>query len=352
MVDFVTLNFDYQPLQLVEGFQSMIWTERFRDHGEFQLVAPLSNSRIRNLVTTQFLGRMDSRYFMYIESIVEDEEKGIVTVKGREASSVLKYRPTSNDNYTGTTDFVWNITGTPTAIAVQILRYALMETYAETEYDVVGLTVTNSAGAVGTSRTLGIPIGTSSYDSLKGQLDEVNVGFRLLRTYGTPDVLTMNIYLGTDKSSTLVFSPLVDNLSNTIRTRSIENFATDVALYQDSPRGTQAYYYNIWYTQLITGRTPSNGLGRRAIPLSMAGVSASAYESYAVGQITQNNPYLNYVDGQIPSDAAGYVYGTDYNLGDIVGLNYNGVNSNARVIEHITSVDSEGVRNYPTLEPV
>jgi hypothetical protein len=54
-------------------------------------------------------------------------------------------------------------------------------------------------------------------------------------------------------------------------------------------------------------------------------------------------------DGEV-SQTSQYVYGTDYNLGDLVETrNVDGVSNSMQVTEHIFVADSEGVRSYPTL---
>jgi hypothetical protein len=54
-------------------------------------------------------------------------------------------------------------------------------------------------------------------------------------------------------------------------------------------------------------------------------------------------------DGEI-SQTSLYVYGVDYNLGDLVETrNTDGVSNSMQVTEHIFVSDKEGVRSYPTL---
>jgi hypothetical protein len=58
-------------------------------------------------------------------------------------------------------------------------------------------------------------------------------------------------------------------------------------------------------------------------------------------------------DGSINQDISPYIYGVDYNLGDIVRIagDY-GLDQKARVTEYIRSEDNTGVKSYPTLTAI
>jgi hypothetical protein len=61
------------------------------------------------------------------------------------------------------------------------------------------------------------------------------------------------------------------------------------------------------------------------------------------------NRKIHAFDGEI-SQTSQYVYGVDYNLGDLVETrNIDGVSNSMQVTEHIFVSDKQGVRSYPTL---
>lgn len=65
-----------------------------------------------------------------------------------------------------------------------------------------------------------------------------------------------------------------------------------------------------------------------------------------------NNNYVRLTDGKlVPQNA--FVYGTDYNLGDVIELR--GPSSSvqkARITEYVRSRDSKGETAYPTLSVI
>lgn len=334
----------------------MLWVERYNNLGMFKLVADRRNSLLTNLNGEDFIGKSDSRYFMYVDDVDDDYESGLVTVTGRTSDIVLKYRTSILPaNYTAGQP--WKSTTFPTAVAVNVVRNAIMNTFTPNDaiYAIDNLTLTNSAGNQGTSSTFEVPI-QDAYTNVKNLLDPVNVGWRMRRTF---DSLTVNfdLYMGVDHSAypadgTIVFSPNRDNFRKGVRRRRGNEYATDGILY-----GSNTIYYrgspynfggNGWWSRVI----PIDGED-----IKMSGVTAG--ELSAMLENRANSAFrakleTAYIDGEVVSALPNqYVYGTDYNLGDLVRVSHDGAFDSAhRVVEHTTSVDQEGTREFPTLEPV
>jgi len=354
--DFFILDFEMQPQHVIEDFNSMLWVERYNNLGMFKLVADRRNTRLTSLTGESFIGKSDSRYFMFVDDVDDDYESGLVTVTGRTSDIILKYRQSiSPSQYTA--GKAWKMANYPTAVAITVIRNAIQTGFTPNDgvYAIDNLSITNSAGNQGTSDTFEIPI-QESYSNMKNLLDPVNVGWRMRRTY---DSLTVNfdIFMGADHSNypaddTIVFSPNRDNFKKGVLRRRGNDYATDGILYgsntiyyRDSPYNFGGYG---WWARVI---------GIDGEDIKMSDVTAAELSDMLKNRANaafRSRLETAYIDGEVVSALPNrYVYGTDYNLGDLVLVSHDGVfESDHRVVEHTTSVDQEGTREFPTLEPV
>jgi hypothetical protein len=95
------------------------------------------------------------------------------------------------------------------------------------------------------------------------------------------------------------------------------------------------------------------GLERRVMVVNASDITSTTGLDAALSQrgyeALANARVLQAFDGEI-SQSSQYVYGRDYNLGDVVETrNVDGVTNNMRVTEQIFVEDQNGERQYPTL---
>lgn len=356
MPDFFVLDSQMQPKNVIEDFNSMLWVERYNNLGLFKLVADRKNSLIANLDGTDFIGKSDSRYFMYVDDVDDDYEAGLVTVTGRTGDLVMKYR-TSFNSGAYTAGQTWKWIGYPTAAAIGVIRNAIASGYTPNDalYSIDNLSVTNSVGDAGVSSTFELPI-QEAYTNLKNLLDPINVGWRMRRTF---DSLTVNfdIYQGVDRSAypadgTIMFTPQRDNFRKGVLRRRGNEYATHGILYGNSTVYYRSSPFNIGGSGFLARVIPIDGEDIKMTNVTAAQLQAML-ENKADAAFRQRLETA-YIDGEVVSKLPGqYVYGTDYNLGDQVLVSHSGGYASAhRVVEHTTSVDQEGIREFPTLEPV
>jgi hypothetical protein len=163
--------------------------------------------------------------------------------------------------------------------------------------------------------------------------------------------LYFDIYAGSDRTTAqttlppVVFAPELDNLQNTKELTTIDS--TKNVAYVYSPAGFAEVY--------ASGVDPAvEGLERRVLvvnasditsdnPNVTAALNQRGYQELAKYRVLQA------FDGEISQNSQ-YVYGRDYNLGDLVETrNTDGVTNNMRVTEQIFVEDQNGERSYPTL---
>jgi Siphovirus ReqiPepy6 Gp37-like protein len=343
-------------IQVVDKFESLIWTERFAAVGDFEL-ALFSTAEVRGqFVTGVYLAMNESYRVMVVETVeddIDDTGKHILHIKGRSLEMLLMNRVAKDTMSNTTTEPTWHLTGTPAAIARQIY-YDICVTGNLDVKDIIpfyqygtifgGDTIPEPP----TSITLDLEP-TTVYDAIKQLCDLYDMGFRLVREFDMSR-LYFNIYMGVNRTTAqstdpaVVFSPRLDNLQNTTELTTIEE-AKNVA-YVFSPAGFVVVYAD--------GVDPAvAGLDRRVLLVNATDITNPTGATAALTQrgteALKANRGFSAFDGEI-SQHSQYKYGTHYNLGDLVEVqNTDGFTNNMQVTEQIFVSDAQGERSYPTL---
>ena len=106
-MDLLTLNpSTYLPADMVQGWKSLVWTERFRKSGDFELKTENIEETLKMLPLGTFVTVRDSTEVMRVEGISIDESEAgadetdappIATFKGRTVESFLEKRRLAGD---------------------------------------------------------------------------------------------------------------------------------------------------------------------------------------------------------------------------------------------------------------
>lgn len=343
---------------VIDEFESLIWTERFQQYGDFQLDI-YSNYRARSLLKPGvYLAMNKSNYVMKIESVedgVSDQGEKKLVVKGRSLEALLYDRVAYAANTDTTTTPKWTITDVPAAVCRKIFHDICVVGILDPG-DVIPFI---NEGRFMPNDTIVEPVDpvtvdispTTVYDAIL-QISQVwNLGFRILRQQDMSK-LWFDIYVGSDRTTgqtllpPVVFAPEMDNLQNTKELTSIEG--TKNVAYVYSPEGFQVVY--------AEGVDPEvEGFERHVLPVDASDITSESVTDIAAALYQRGyeelSKYRTYqaFDGEI-SQSSRYVYGRDYNLGDVLETrNVDGVTNNMRVTEQIFVEDKEGERSYPTL---
>lgn len=342
---------------VIDKFESLIWTERFQQYGDFQLDI-FSDYRARSLLKADtYLAMNESNYVMRVETVEDDvnsDGQKILVVKGRSIESLLLDRVAYSAITDTTTTPKWTITDTPAAVARKIFHDICVTGTLDPGDKIPFI----NEGTFMPADTIVEPIDpitvdmdpTTVYDAIV-QISQVwNLGFRMLRQ-ADMSKLWFDIYVGSDRTTAqtvrpaVVFAPELDNLQNTKELTSIEG-AKNVA-YVYSPAGFAMVY--------AAGVDPEvEGFERRVLTVNATDITSenpdvtAALQQRGYEELAKNRTYQAF-DGEI-SQFSQYKYGRDYNLGDVVEMrNTDGVTNNMRVTEQIFVSDKEGDRSYPTM---
>ncbi len=394
-MDLYTLNVNFLDKDVVDEYVSAIWTERYSEAGDCQLVVPATAENIVKLKEGTFLALRGSKEVMLLET--QSIEKGLMTVIGKTLPIFLNHRASwfKNPAFTGAggaTDKVVDYTDATkkpgefiadvvnkmviNPVAFPSTPYSWDEANLDWDYDKIPFLSLGTVDTSGTAKRLTVPVGPL-YDAIANLAKQEDVGFSLYLQSADPDtgyVLKFTTYKGKDRTSGQSVNPLVRLTRDLDGIQDIKE-VNSVAKYKNV-----AYVYykgeiSIHYAE------PSlpipEGFERRIMVVDPEGepVARSSYQtswgygsSYAVyyvgpADITAfreqaardalaNNNYIHAIDGQT-SPITEYRYGIDYGLGDTIELEgYTGNLTKAKITEYIRSEDQTGEKAYPTISVI
>jgi Siphovirus ReqiPepy6 Gp37-like protein len=367
-----TLNRQFLEQDVIDGFESAIWTERYYGDSDVELIVPATKEMINKLPTGVFLGLRGSDEIMIVETI--NPEGGNLKVSG------IALLPWLNNRFIRASadheDQYWAVSGVPGYILWAIVfnmccqgspyLNGTIPIGIPNPQDLVipGLGLKDYDKA-GDSINVGVPFGPV-YDAMREIATTYKVGMQITLESATDTAYSLGFrsYRGLDHTSgqtvnTVVrFSPQMDSLTN------IKELSSIAALK------TRAYTFvptsDAELKALITGpgiasRAGSQytGFDLRALLIfandittnMVAGSSSTLLDilNSRARDGLDNNRFIQTVDGEIvPSNQ--FQYGIDYNLGDMIEVQGNsGVVQRSRVTEYIRAQDEAGERAYPTV---
>lgn len=369
-----------RPIDIVDKYESFIWTERYASKGDFQLVLLATPANRNRFVEDTMLWINESNRIMRVKTVSDtiDVEKGAtLTVKGYELSSIFEERVSASmddDMLLAVTYFngwdpidlvrtmVWRI-----CIATSGWQINAGDTvpFLQDPYGAPGSlypadTIPHPTDTLVWEQKL-----TSLYSAITDVAKAYDFGFRL---YKDPNLtkLYFEPYTGVDRTTAqsthppVVFSSDMQNLQNTTNYKdNTEHFNVVIAAYiykNEAPGG-----YPPDLTVSVTVSDPelafsSGGFDQKTkvitisqLPDSVELVDAPAYlTQLAKEELTRSRP-TNVYDGEV-NQYSQYLYGRDYNLGDLVEVRGDdGGGAFMRVEEQIFKYDSNGFASYPSL---
>jgi hypothetical protein len=365
-MDLYMLDSLFQKSNVIDVFDSLVWTERYNDAGDFTLVIGSSSEFKDILVEGVFLGMMDSREAMMIDTV--SEENGEITLTGKSLVDIFNSR-IFRDTWQTTKDS-YNLTG----VAGAIIHTLLSVTVAPAGAMSAGLIVPSNGSleifnnldyatyvSDGPSLNVAVPYG-NVFDAIKTVADLDSLGFTLFPKPGSVNGgIQFLTYRGRDLTTgqstypAVIFDPALDSLSDVKKLRSIAGYKNVAYAWAN---GMTAQ--NTIGVAVAPGASALTGFQRRTLMVDASDVNAADYTASALTAILNqkaadalaNNNYVRTTDGQlVPQDT--YVYGTDYTLGDVIELRDSGATAQkARILEYVRAQDSTGERSYPTLSVI
>ena len=340
-------NADFTREGLIENFESLIWTKRYWECGDFELYLPASETALDLLKQDRYLVREDDDAVMIIErlEITTDSEDGNhLIVSGRSLESILTRR------------IVWEQTtykDTPELVIYGLLRDAMIApAAAQRKIDSMGFVYEESGNtAVSMQFT-----GTDIYDAVTDICKDYGFGFKLTENLVFTLYIGKDRSLGQNKNARVIFSPTYGNLLESDYFSDKEEYKTIVRIAGEGEGSSRAY---------ATYGTGAKGINRRELFVDARDLQKEDSEGNVMTAAEYHNALIarakeQYAQHRIDTAFSGtidtngaFVYRKDYDLGDIVTVqNEYGMTENCRIVEVIENWDSTGYKAIPKYERV
>lgn len=367
-----TLNRKFLEQDVIDGFKSIIWTERYYGDSEVELIVPATTEMIKELPVGMFLGLRGSDEIMIVETV--NLEGGNLKVSGIALLPWLNNRFVRTDpNHEAQ---YWALQGVPGYILWAIVYYMCCQgsPYLNgtnptgianpQELVIPGLGLRDYDKA-GDSITVGVPYGPV-YDAMREIATTYKVGMQITLESATDTsyFLGFRSYRGLDRTSgqtanpIVRFSPQMDSLTDIKELQSIAALKTRAYTFiPTSDDELKALITSPGYASLAGSQY--TGFDLRALLIfandiktdEVAGSSSNLLNILNARSRDglDNNRFMKAVDGEIVP-ANQFQYGIDYNLGDVIEVQGNTeVVQTSRVTEYIRAQDEAGERAYPTV---
>lgn len=346
----------FRRIAVFDKFESLIWTERFSEIGDFELDLKSSLENRGWFLPGTKLAINNSYRVMTVETVEDttaDDGKQLLKVKGRSLEYLLEDRVVRNAMTDTVTEPSWTLTGTPGNIARTMFDH-VVRNHALDALDAIPFLQPGSIFPADTvaeyaSSITWVQNPDSLYNAIKAICDAYDLGYRLVRDFDTSK-LYFDVYAGIDRTTQqtayppVVFSDDFHSIQNTTEYQTVAK-SKNVAYVFSDQGSVKVYGENV--------DPDIDGFDRRVIVVNVqiqAGDPDPNGTMIQAGTEALNaNRALAYFDGEV-NQYSQYVYGVDYNVGDLVEMrNKDGVVTYKRITEQIFASDAQGERSYPTL---
>jgi hypothetical protein len=371
-MDIFILDTLLRPVDVVDEYISFIWTERWAEMGDFQIVTLATPNNRRRWAPDTKLSITQSKRVMIVETIEEtnDVENGVVlNVKGRCLNMMLEKRPCVRySTLSGAISVSWDTYGW-TPLELPVLYFMSICYYGDSSPGDI-IPFIQETGGLYPPENIPDPWPVDfewstkpmdMYTAIRNICTAYDIGFRFYK-HPTESKLYFEATMGSDRTTQqVVFPPVIfsQDMANLIDTTEF----TDYTKYYNAI--LVVYYYKDEFDNDVTMSEfvkaseldfSDGGFDQKVkmlsvtqIPEEMELVDVPAYLIKLGEEELGRNLPVNVYDGEIAKNSE-YVYEVDYNLGDIVEVrSIDGGTAYMRVVEQIFKCDSAGEAAYPSL---
>lgn len=364
-MELLVLDESFEPFAIIDTYNSLIWTDRYNECGDFELFTAMSMDLLNVIKQDYYIRRPDSDHVMIIEKIEIDtdvEDGNTITITGRSLESLMDRR------------IVWNETSLSGSFqdGIEKLLNENVISPSNESRKIPNFKMEKSEDQAITNLTIEAQYkGDNLYDILQTLCTERNIGFKVVLS--DTNELVFSLYSGTDRSYDqtdnpyVIFSPNYDNLisSNYIESKSSFKNVTLVSA-EDSDNRPEEEGAEAPLVETAVGNV--SGLARRETFTNYGSISRTVREddqekTLSDSEITamlrqkgketlaENAAILSF-EGEAETSTM-FKYGEDFTIGDIVQVeDHYGHESRARVIELVLSDATDGFSVYPTFSAI
>lgn len=358
-MDVYILDETFRRTEVVEQYESMIWTERYSAYGDFEMLVDPTLAETKLFAQGTALAINKSQRVMLIDTVENSTKKDgtkVLSIKGKSLEYILNHRPNQRDFATAGAPAVTQILTDYPAEIIRTLFDVICRNNTVIPSDNIDFI---QAGTINPATTIPEPPDVvtirTEFDTLYNTVQNIakvyNLGFRLVRV-AEDSKIYFEVYTGFDRTTgqivndPVAFSPELDNLTETTELTSsalLKNVA-----YVFAPNGSRIVYSPDVDPAVAGFDKKVLIVDASDIDLVAGAPLNAALDQRGLEELAKNKVLIGF-DGQIPQNGA-FVYGVDYFLGDLVEQrNDKGITTNMRVTEQIFASDEQGEKSYPTL---
>ena len=342
-MEITILDKSLNAVYIVDSYQSIIWTSRYYEPGDFELYIPASEEILPYVQKDYYVTRDDDDTVMVIERIeikTDIEDGDFYIISGHSLESILQRRIiwtqtnlSTNDPVDGINQLITQNAISPSTAARAIPNLELGES-------------TSISGTLNVQFT-----GTNLGDAITSICRQFAIGFRIRIVDGK---FQCSCHQGQEVD--VIFSPEFDNLVNSDYIFDCEKYK-NCALVAGEGEGTSRIRTSVYsvspvpegldrYEMYIDARDINSNNGEISMMQYLEKLGQRGYQKLA-----ENEATVDFENEILPNVT--YSYREDYNLGDIVTvMNGHGINIKPRITEIIESWDDTGYKIIPTFEEV
>lgn len=354
-MDIQVLNHEFECIKILDTFESAIWTDRYSECGDFELVFAYDKELMQYLKDGYYLQNRESEHTMIIEStgIKSDTEDGNkITVTGRSLESILNRR------------IIWGrqtFSGNFQDAVEQILNENIIFPNGNGR-KIDNFIFQRSDDPIITALTIEMEYtGDELYDVISNQCVEKKIGFKIV--LDEENNFVFSLYAGSDRSYEqtelpyVTFSPDFDNIINSSFINSSTSYKTFTYIL-----GEEQENGNSFRTSEVF-RNQKTGLERRELFTDARDISSKDEN----GNALSNTQYIQKLEGRGKEeltkhdistafegevDAVNmFVYGVDFFVGDIVQIaDEYGNEGRAYISELVITSTKDEQSVYPTFK--
>lgn len=357
------MDSNYRQIDILEVYESFIWTDRYNSVGDFEIVLSPSAAVMKSIAKDRYLWIKGSDRLMMIrkkETTTDIEEGSKNKITGESLETVLKRRRICNSLKFENANFQSSIK--------QILDENIISP-SDSSRRIPNFTFVNSSDSRISALTFtGEFLGENVYEVIEEACQTKNVGFRVKPNWSNGGFV-FELYMGTDRSydqtmrPPVVFSPGYENLISSSYTENSDDYATAALLIGGK----------IQESTVTTIIGSGSGLGRYETTIELSNVSTKydrqitnedgepdtesveytvdEYKALLAKNGNEKLPSFKIVtafQGEVDYKRQ-FIYERDFQLGDIVQIeNEFQMKGKVRVSEVMHSVDLNGSLLIPT----
>lgn len=348
----IVLNTKFEPVGIIDTYESFIWSDRYNEYGDFEIYTS-ANSKLLELVQLDYyLWMKDTEHMMIVESIsieTDSEDGDHLTISGRSLESILDRR------------VIWNQTIFKGKLQNGIKRLLDQNVISPLLVDrkISNFVFQESKDERITSLTMDAQYtGDELYEAISELCKKNNIGFKIILNESNEFVFSL--YIGEDRSRNqsklpyVIFSPTYDNLTSSSFVESKKLFK-NVNLVAGEGEGSARKKVSVGKASGLERREMFTDARDLSTTTENGTISNDEYNKQlkqrGAVKLSDNNDINSFAAEIAPKIS--YVYGKDYNLGDIVQVsNEYGKRKAQRISELTFTQTSTGNKVYPTFSKV